>query len=317
MGRGRTLARVLSGGALLLLIGADRPALPIREALWLDPSSLPGTLLRQPTECLAWPRDPDRRRSVAIGRAAFGAPLLLGGQAARAGLSCATCHRNGRGNPHFRFPGLSGVPGTADVTSSLMSKKRGDGAFNPRPIPDLSGPSSGLKQVGGGESRLRRFVRGLVVEEFDGHEPPPEVLEGLVAYVRALSPAACPVPAEEPITLSRMLAQAAAAVRAAQTAADPDGARLLIGAARSELGQIDQRFGLPGLDVPRERLRRSDLLLRSAQEARGATRAHLLQGWLRSVRDLEAHLRRYDHRSLFNPAVLKRELSRGSAGASG
>ncbi|MGF7473737.1 hypothetical protein WFJ45_23635, partial [Salmonella enterica subsp. enterica serovar Minnesota] len=78
---------------------------------------------------------PPLNDSARIGRAAFNSPLLLGGQAARAGLSCASCHRNGRGNPDFHFPGISGAPGTADVTASLLSSHRGDGQFNPKPIP--------------------------------------------------------------------------------------------------------------------------------------------------------------------------------------
>jgi len=39
---------------------------------------------------------------------------------------------------------------------------------------------------------LRRFIEGLVVEEFDGAVPPPAVIDGLVAYVAALQPGACP-----------------------------------------------------------------------------------------------------------------------------
>nr|QQZ49991.1 hypothetical protein JKL49_25640 [Phenylobacterium glaciei] len=68
-----------------------------------------------------------------------------GGQAARAGVACETCHRSGRSNPDFLFPGVSGPPGSADVTSSLFSSHRGDGIDDPVPIPDLSGPRAGLK----------------------------------------------------------------------------------------------------------------------------------------------------------------------------
>jgi tetratricopeptide (TPR) repeat protein len=72
-------------------------------------ASLERALSAEPAECLVEPAGAEARRSVAIGRIAFRAPLLLGGQAARAGMSCATCHRNGRGNPDFLFPGPVGT----------------------------------------------------------------------------------------------------------------------------------------------------------------------------------------------------------------
>ena len=125
------------------------------------------------------PADPAERARIEVGRAAFRTPLLLGGQAARLGLSCESCHANGRGNPAFRFPGLSGAPGTADVTAPLMSARRGDEVFDPRPIPDLAAPGKVARVRG--DPALGAFVRGLIVEEFDGREPPPAVLDGLVA----------------------------------------------------------------------------------------------------------------------------------------
>jgi hypothetical protein len=143
MDPGRALARFLNALPLALLLGAaaDGPGVPIREARWLAPGAVYQGLTREPSECFARPTDPAERRRAEIGRAAFRTPLLLGGQAARAGLSCASCHRNGRGNPDFLFPGLSGPPGTADITASLMSSHRGDGRFNPKPIPTYLRPT--------------------------------------------------------------------------------------------------------------------------------------------------------------------------------
>ncbi|HEY6662298.1 MAG TPA: hypothetical protein VIZ66_05180, partial [Sphingomicrobium sp.] len=190
MDRGQGQARLLAVAALLLGVAADRPQLPIREARWLQSPDLVADLTTLPPECLAWPGNAAQRRSVAIGRTLFRSPLLLGGQAARAGLSCASCHRNGRANPHFHFPGISGDPGTADVTASIMSEHRGDGMFNPKPIPDLGGDPSRLKVKS--TPKLRGFVHGLITQEFDGPEPSPAALDSVVAYVRALGPAACP-----------------------------------------------------------------------------------------------------------------------------
>src|SRR6185369_16706175 len=119
-------------------------------------------------------------------------------------------------NPDFLFPGVSGAPGTADVTSSLFSTHRGNGTDDPRPIPDLSGPKDRLKVAQApAEARLEPFIRGLITEEFDGPEPTPAVLDGLAAYVRALNPVACPARAREPVTVALLMEDARRALRAA------------------------------------------------------------------------------------------------------
>ncbi|MFN9928488.1 MAG: hypothetical protein ACK53I_16280, partial [Phenylobacterium sp.] len=207
---------------------------------WLAPGAdLTDALGREPAECLTTPADPALARSVEIGRAAFRDPLLLGGQAARAGLSCESCHAGGRDNPRFRFPRLSGAPGTADVTSSLFSRVRGNAVFDPKPIPDLAGPRTALKTT---TEALPAFIRGLVVEEFDGAEPPAAVLTGLADYVAALDPAACPASREAPVTLAGHLSDARRALAAATTAPYPQTSARMIGAARAALFQIDERY---------------------------------------------------------------------------
>ena len=106
MDQGKARALLLIGAALLLV--ADEPgAIPIREMHWLAAGVPIERIDRLPPECFALPRDAKERRSAEIGRVAFRAPLLLGGQAARGGLSCASCLRNGPGNPDFHFPGIS------------------------------------------------------------------------------------------------------------------------------------------------------------------------------------------------------------------
>lgn len=308
MDRRGTVARVLTGAALLLFqpAAANAPSLPIAEARWLAPDALFEGLTRQPPECLAPPKDKAARRSVAIGRAAFRAPLLLGGQAARAGLSCASCHRNGRGNPHFSFPGLSGAPGTADVTSSLMSKRRGDGTINPKPIPDLAAATQSVSRDPR-NAALESFIRGLIVEEFDGAEPPPAVLRGLVAYVRAIRPEFCGAGGAEPVTLDAMLSDVdvASALHAARSG-DSETARLLLGAARSALGRIDERFRLPGLEASRALLVMADAELRDAQHAEDKVRA--IRGWRQRWPQRRRMLRARAESSLFSAANLRARL---------
>jgi hypothetical protein len=275
---------------------------PLQAMRWAAADTDPVALFAStPTECLRTPTDPAKARSVEIGRAAFRTPLLLGGQAARAGLSCEGCHQGGRGNPAFLFPGASGAPGTADVTLSLFSSRRGNGVHDPRPIPDLSGPRAALKVP---PADLPGFIRGLVVEEFDGAEPAPAVLQGLVDYVAALDPAACPASPREPVTAGTLLADARRAVRVA-SGADPVTAVLMLGAARSRLRLIDERFaGLTGVQA---KLAKADDGLAALQAARRA-HANPIDGqaarWLKSSIPLERQLARVEARSLFNPERL-------------
>ena len=264
-----------------------------------------------PTECLRTPADPARALSVEIGRAAFRTPLLLGGQAARAGLSCESCHRQGRGNPDFQFPGASGEPGTADVTLSLFSSHRGNGVHDPKPIPDLSGPRDRLKVA---SDDLPAFIHGLIVEEFDGQAPPSAVLTGLADYVRALDPSSCPAGARAPITIETLLNDARRAVAAADAslvAGDGPTALLMIAAARARLGLIDERYA--GSTREQRTLRKADTNLANLQASIRAglpsARADLRRWSLESPR-LEARLAAREPASLFNPAHLAKAAQR-------
>jgi len=306
MDRGRALARLLSALPLALMLGAasDGPTLPVREARWLAPDSVHAGLSREPSECFARPADPLERRRAEIGRAAFRAPLLLGGQAARAGLSCASCHRNGRGNPDFLFPGLSGAAGTADVTASLMSSHRGDGRFNPRPIPDLGGPREALKVSQDRRDRaLEGFIRGLIVEEFDGPEPPARVLDGLAAYVRALRPGSCGR-GERRVTLFSRLASVEEASELAAAEAG-ETRRLLFAAARSQLGAIDERFTISGGESARAVLREADRELRRLRSGEAG-----METWRRRWPGWKRRLLRLEPASLFDERRLRASLGR-------
>jgi len=302
--RRRTARRTLTAAALALLLGGagTNVTIPIREARWLPPDRLLDALSREPAECLSWPADPAARKSVAIGRIAFRAPLLLGGQAARAGLSCASCHRNGRGNPDFLFPTLSGAPGTADVTSSLMSSRRGDQIANPRPIPDLGGPRASLKVPHATPGTLETFIHGLVVEEFDGPEPPAQVLAGLAAYVRGTRPEACRG-SGHPIRLVDHLQQVDQAVALARES-EAGTRQLMLAAARSTLGAIDERFQRPGLESQRALLLRADRQLQAIR-----IDAADFSAWGRSWPSIRTALLRAASRSLYDRKQLQQAVN--------
>lgn len=312
MGTGKGPTGLLIASAAALVCAAASPALlPLRDSRWLQSPNLLADLTHQPSECRAHFSDEKLERSAEIGRVAFSDPLLLGGQAARAGLSCAACHRNGRTNANFHFPGLSGAPGTADVTSSIMSSHRGDGIFNPRPIPDLAGDPAKLK-VSRDPSRddLTKFIHGLITQEFDGAEPPKAVLDGVVAYVRSLSPANCLGSKTTPITLAGLLDDVEKAVLLARREfadGDPATGRLLLGAARSTLGRIDERFEVDEDGDARRVLHDASAELgqiEHSQTVKAASFADWNGKWPGRVR----LLRLSEPRSLFSAAMLRREL---------
>ena len=301
---------------------ADPPAPPPLRALrWIAAGvDADRVLTSRPVECLAVPADPEAAWLVEVGRAVFRSPLLLGGRAARAGVACETCHRGGRTNPDFHFPGLSGAPGTADVTSFVFSSHRGDHVDDPRPIPDLGGPKAALKVSQSPDSpALRTFIRGLVVEEFDGAAPPAAVLDGLAAYVRALDPAACGAGAWAPVTADDALADVRRAVVAAQGALarhDAATALVMIQAARARLGDVAERYAGPALASERHGLERSSLDLgaiedqiRRAQPGTGER----LALWLTRGRPLRAALVRLEGRSLYDRGRLAAALVARSA----
>ncbi|CAN7433443.1 hypothetical protein LJR225_002836 [Phenylobacterium sp. LjRoot225] len=302
-------------GRLALAADGDPP---IRALHWIAPGADPLRAIGvQPTECLQIPADAAEALQVEVGRAAFRTPLLLGGQAARAGLACETCHRNGRSNPDFQFPGVSGAAGTADVTQSLFSSHRGDGIDNPRPIPDLSGPKTGLKVDQSPDSpALEGFIRGLVVEEFDGDPPPPAVLQGLAAYVRALQPSACPATAHEPVDVRRLMSdarRALAAARAEIALRDRPAAILMLAAARARLALIDERLDADRFAGLRARLRAASGRLAEAQgrlrQGQDPPDADFVR-WLAEARPLEADLVAAQPATLFNPIRLQAAANR-------
>lgn len=320
----RTPAGLAAGLTALALATAALAATvarapPIRAMSWVprdaDPARALGTA---PTECLRLPADPAAAKQIEVGRAAFRTPVVLGGQAARAGISCESCHRQGRSNPDFQFPGVSGAPGTADVTSSLFSTHRGNGVFDPKPIPDLSGPKTRLKvDQAPDAAKLEAFIHGLITEEFDGPEPTPATLAGLAAYVRALDPAACPTPPRQPLSVALLMADARRALHAAQASAatgDRPTAVVMVAAARARLGLIDERFSAdPALQPDRKALRAADARLAALQQTLRTPRADpapALAAWLSQSRPLEAALARHEPRSLFDPDHLAQAAKR-------
>ncbi len=254
--------RALAPLLILTCVGAGEE-LPIREARWIAPEARVEQLTTIVAPCIA-----DFSGNPLPGAVAFEDPLLLGGQAARAGLSCASCHRGARGNPAFVFPSVSGAPGTADITASLLSSHRGDGIFNPRPIPDLTRDAPKVSRTAPGV--LEAFIRGLIVEEFDGPEPPPRLLASLAGFVRALDPKACKPPrARDALYDIARYGMALDQAIAAIDAGDDALALTMLRAARSRLGVIAERFAPMGESQVSRQLEDASDAIKRAQDALG------------------------------------------------
>jgi hypothetical protein len=225
---------LLALAACISLGASAPPALLLRAQAWTAPGpSMAHDLTHAPRECLA-ASSPE----IEIGRALFRAPAMLGGPAARAGLSCHACHGNGRVNARFLLPELTDRPGAADVTSAWASKLRGDGVLNPVAIPDLAGIARRQTFGQARDASLEHFVQSVIVEEFQGEPPPAQAFASVIAYMRALDECALE---EAPITLAAAAGDVRRALAAARGAA-PETAALLVLSARDGIGRIVERL---------------------------------------------------------------------------
>lgn len=242
--------------------------------------------------------------SVDIGRIAFESPALLGGAAGRMGLSCSSCHLNGRNNPDFFVDGVSGSRGTADVTNSLFSKSRGNGAFDPVPIPDIAArDGKQIRDRQGPEFRVK--THGLIAEEFDGQEPGDAVLDAVIGYMDGLAP--CPDDdARQPLTADRDM-------RAAQLAFDiasmrqGEERRLFARAARERLERLNERFIAAGQADVRAALLDASRAIGVWMEGPDATGQHTVIDKMKAAAEL---VTREAGRSLYEPEVLRVALAR-------
>ena len=311
-GKGPILAFVAA-----VLLATSTAAEPLDDVKWLHAGAdRVAALTTAPPECLAMPEDEEAAFLVEAGRIAFRSHFLLGGPAARTGLSCQSCHVNGHDNPDFHLEGLSGAPGTLDATSHLFSKTRGDATFNPVPIPSLV--DAGMRTRfghAGTVPTLRAFIAGVIIDEFQGAPPPAALFEAVVAYVDALKSEACPAAETAPITLADDLdtiRRGALAASLALARRETALADFLMLALRGLLGRIHQRFDLPGLEEQAGQLvllsGQLGLLRGLAREDVESARTGLAEWRLRLAaagQDLAAR----EPGSLYNPRMLKAALS--------
>jgi cytochrome c553 len=119
-----------------------------------------------------------------LGNLLFNSPLLLGEAARKAGISCGSCHVNGASNPKLFIPGLSTRRGNFDTTSGFFNPRADNAVLDPVTIPSLRGARYlGPYGHDGRTASLREFVQNVIVTEFAGATPAPQILDALVVYI--------------------------------------------------------------------------------------------------------------------------------------
>lgn len=332
MDRRGEILRLLAAGLLLVVAACvsapdaeDGPtASDLRALRWLAPGAdRVKALTTRPVGCADAPESAasdaastkvGNHERYEIGRLAFESPALLGGAAGRMGLSCSSCHLNGRDNADFFLEGLSDAPGRADVTSNVLSKVRGDSVFNPAPIPDLAKKDG--KQIRDRLSpEFRTKVHGLVVEEFDGQEPSKLVFDALIDFMNAQDVSKCPDPSAR--TAARAdgdVAEAREAMRLASLLEDNgerDAARLMARVARERLGAVHERFVSSDQADLREALVGASRSIETwiAQTDSKPDRDRIFAEADGQLAQAEALVARRQAGSLYNPDVLRAALA--------
>jgi len=121
---------------------------------------------------------------IALGDMAFDSAFIFGEPARSLSITCNTCHNKSITNPQFFIPGLSKRPGGMDVSNSFFAPHANNGVFDSLDIPDLRGIRFTAPYGRNGRiASLREFIRNVIMHEFNGPEPDPLILDGLIAYM--------------------------------------------------------------------------------------------------------------------------------------
>lgn len=246
---------------------------------------------------------------IAAGQILFRSPSLLGGQAAKARLSCQSCHLDGGDNPNFHFAGASSAPGTADVSNSFFSAAGGNGTFDPAVIPSLARQGKISRSAPG---VLEDFLQELIVKEFAGEQPSLRVIDNLAAYIRALEPCKANSFRRQRGQLVQDFYLVTNAIGYAETAVQlgkADQERLAIAAARDILALMHERYDTAKTAKIARQIEQFSIDLGAAsREANEDERFVLYESIDRAFFDYGAQLKAAEDDSLYNPAILRSAL---------
>jgi cytochrome c peroxidase len=166
------------GRVMAFPVDGDQTTLPPKTELNEDALSKPREVFR--SEIAG-----GKSYMVNLGNLAFSSPGILGGVARQASVSCGTCHVNGAGNAKFFMPKMSTRPGNFDTTGPLFNPNANNFVLDPVTIPSLRGARY-LAPYGhdGRMASLHDFVHNVIVNEFAGPEPSPDIVDAIVAYIQ-------------------------------------------------------------------------------------------------------------------------------------
>ncbi len=306
--------------SLILVIGsaalsADGQNL-LRAQDWLETDKIKQfEILSQP-----YAKAPDNfnndteKSTYQIGEALFRTPTLLGGQAAKARISCNSCHLSGGGNKSFLFPNISGAPGTADVSNSFFSSFRGNQNFDPIAIPDLRLVGKVSKDPD--KDDLRNFIKGLIVEEFNGNPPNEKALDALTFYIQKLGVGAkysakktkTYTTVSDPIII---IEQSFDNISIAINNNDMQTANLLVDAIRHQLGLIYERYNHRKLEKQRRNIIQSSKAIaqiRNLWEKETSIPEDDMLLWKDNFNSLKASLISKERLSLYNIKRLRKAV---------
>lgn len=122
--------------------------------------------------------------AIAFGDLAFDSPYIFGEPARSLGMSCNTCHNKGTTNEKLFIAGLSTESGGMDPSNNFFAPHANNGHFDPLDVPDLRGIRFTAPYGRNGRfSSLREFSRNVIMNEFNGPEPDPVLMDALIAYM--------------------------------------------------------------------------------------------------------------------------------------
>lgn len=316
-----TLSLMVIGFAALRANGP----LALHAQSWLaDDKAAQFEILSQPyAKAPAHFANREEERAYQIGEALFRTPIVLGGQAAKARISCNSCHLSGGDNAHFLFPNISGAAGTADVSNSFFSSFRGNQNFDPVVIPNLR--KKGKISVHN-EAELRAFIYGLIVEEFNGNIPSKEAMDALIVYLQKIAPNNIKADANEAQSTQkdsnilsvrdpiRIIEQSIDNIEYNVKNDDPNMAVLLIAAIRHQMGLIHERYQHPQLENTQikllnlsQKLALISNILRDKNSG-NAARLMRLKQWNQEFQTVRTELIKNENLSLYSPENLRSSL---------
>ena len=294
-------------------------AQPLPESLaWLPEDVDKASIVNEyPLECL----NPTADATVTLGRLAFESSALLGGQAARMGLACASCHLSARGNPHFYLAQISDRPGRADVTHSLLNKQGFNDQFLPVVIPDLAMPEQ-LSIKDRTSLVFKEKLVQLITIEFDGQPPLPEVLVAIQVYLLNIDQRYCMSHSDDKaVELSlviqqgwqqdwQRLEQGVNLLEAAIASENSQLATFLVRIIRLRLEKLYRAYAIAKQEQLDKLLMKQSRQLANLLNDRSdkAQQLEVLQLWIEKTESLPMLLEKYRKNSAYNADYLRQFL---------